>query len=470
MEFTAIGWGALMTVAAAMIASRPHIACIAILWVSALQNFLLPLLFHLGAIDASSAQVLLLFKEVILLITLLTICYQSPNNLRTAVRVLWPGGVLLGLLLLYFILPMGPFLTARLIGLRYLASPALLLICGWATVHSERDRGRLLLAMIAVTVVGSVFGLIERYAMPISFWTDVVGEGDYLLRVKGLQPYLNVIGGLNANHFAFGARRLVTLYGDALSAGANLALGTVVLLSLGLERSTLRAGRGMLIWAAASAAATFATVSREAVLTVLGSAAMVIVLHRQRASPRTWLFLVVLALLSIGSAFLLGLGSQLRLAFGTLTSLEYGSTRVHLLYLLTGAAVVAGLPFGMGLGTSGFWSKSLFELATPGVGESAYFSIATQVGWAGAILLAWLLLRAVRQLNRARRFAALDASATALMAVLFMRTVLSLFSENLFAFTGSSALLMLTGATLRGAWNSTEDSRLGRGSPQGMTP
>lgn len=461
----AIGWAALMTIAGITLARRPLQACIAILWVSALQNSLLPALFHLGAVDAPTARVLLVFKDLILLLTLLTLSYQAPSDLATALRRLWPATMLWGLLFLYLLLPIGPFLTARLIGLRYLGSPALLLLCGWMAARTERDLQRLLRTMIMITVVAAGFGLVERYALPITFWSDVIGEGDYLLNVKGLQPYLNVIGGLNANHFAFGLRRLVTVYGDALSAGSNLALGTMLLLSLGLKSSNTHAKHTMLAWAAVSAIATLATVSREAVLTVVGSGTVVLVLHRRHIALRTWGLLLVLALLSMGSAAVLEIGSQVRLAFETLTSLEYGSTRVHLLYLVTGAAVVSALPLGTGLGTSGFWSRSLFELSTPGVGESAYFSIATQVGWTGVVLLACMLFQVARQLNQARRTVALDGSATALLAVVCVRFILSLFSENLFAFTGSAALFVLAGATLRAASSATQDSGLGVGLP-----
>ena len=347
----------------------------------------------------------------------------------------------LGLTAVYFAIAVATHresLDGVLVYARRFASLPLLYLTGRMLLRQRHQFGLTLRFVVAVAVVVSAFGLVERLLLGPTFWTNVV-------HVQDLQSTLISSGfGSDRTHFVGGVPdnwlsyvsgkafpRLVSTFMEPTTLSMFLALALLigVFLLRGRGRSSF------LTWAIACmviGVATALTMGKGGLMIFAIGSVMVIT----RATRKTVLIVgVPIALLVAGvivAAEVLPVGDNIKL---------------HLAGLTSGVLQLVTHPLGAGLGSTGFWA-----VGTNGAGligrDSSIGSIASQVGLLGAILFCtWLaaltltLLPRTREVTPDTRLAGVFGGAIAGLAVV---AVLSDSATGLLA----SAFYVLLGGWL----------------------
>jgi len=404
---------------------------------------------------------------------------------------------LLVLLAVHFLLSDAD-MSARLTYARRLAAPLLLYLGGRLLVP---DRGQLLAGLRLLVLAGlgvALFGLIERFALSTSFWSDQVDALGFYSRLgqEGLLPgaWIRPFQGVPEGIFvAFPVdvpvRRLVSTYLEPTTLGAFLALVLLLLLFV----PQLSGGRRGLMFVAASSLLTVAvaaTISRGAMEIVLIGGGVVLLLTAARVLRWPW---------RLETAVISGVAVALLLTFlvASLSFSQMPNQRLRLQHVLSAHAVsglepvapppagaellnegakahanglTSGLdkmledPGGVGLGAAGAWSDS------PEVGgESTVGTLAAQLGLPGLVL--WLafhvtaigaLLRAARRLSRSdqRLWSNVTLALGAALTGLFVTAWLSESASGLlgnaffFLFAGWALAVAAPGAPALGSADS----------------
>ncbi|WP_263417244.1 hypothetical protein [Terriglobus albidus] len=301
---------------------------------------------------------------------------------------------------------------------------------------------------IVMLAAASVFGIFERFMLPLSFWSRTIGVSDYLLDVKKLDSNLNVQDGLPSNLFHFGLRRLLSVYADPLGMGTAcvfpLVAAIAIMLCLRRERDPDRMKWiPYYLWAATLIAiALLLTIGRESI----GVACVaILVLCIALGETRFLRALGVLAFLSI-----LINPSVTKFIVDTVTFQE-SSAIAHLNLLSTGLQDLSTLLVGHGVGTTGAWATSLGVHELTDIGESSYLELAAQGGAATLVVFLAFLIGLSRWLwMTARRcddpvwkgmFLAISTS-------LIARLIFAVFSPSFFALIPMANMFFLAGAAL----------------------
>lgn len=318
--------------------------------------------------------------------------------------------------------------------LRRFAAPVLLYLGGRLLIPRRDQLADSVRLLVFVALGVALLGLIERFALDVSFWRDTVdAAGFYSKQVEsGLLPqhwtviYRGVPDGIFiALPLEVPVRRLVSTFLEPTTLGSFLALA-VLLLLLAPDFGRQRAGRVYRIAVAGAvlllAFALLATLSRGAMVTVLAGAALFFAVRLTRPGarfaglPHPLLAGAVLVMMLLGVALTTFSNPPARgeisdvLATRAVSGLSAepvapstpvppnqsapleeitvhppGSTSEasskHLSGLTSGLKEMLYAPFGHGLGAAGDWSD------TPGVGgESGVGVLAAQLGIPGFIL------------------------------------------------------------------------------------
>lgn len=344
------------------------------------------------------------------------------------------------LLLVYAILPPGVVadasitITQRLLGLRMLAMiPALYVIGRWLAARSPRGLSGVVHLTVLAAVAVAVFGLIELWFIPTSQW---VAFG--VPHFNGLQGFgSDGPGGLPYNFVAsttsgLGLRRMVSFYLSPLGI-AYTALLVVPMIAGGLLAAGPR--RRTMLWIALILVVSSVafSVTRLAVLCLVGEGVILAIMFRRRASAAiagialAGMFVALMVYPLIGPLVTYALEDvrppagevALRVVLGvqdsplpspTSTPLATpgagtpGPTTVpgpdqdadiwqrlvtgndesiqgHIEWIRVGLEFAAKHPLGVGLGASTYRFGTGF-----GPGESAFLGIAGELGWAGLLL------------------------------------------------------------------------------------
>jgi hypothetical protein len=363
----------------------------------ALHNLVMALLWRAGlrggALTAVSA-----WKDVLLLVALVLVVRRIRLG---STRVDWLALAFGVLIVLYGVLPqswLGGGATHK--GILYAARHDLLPVgayfLGRGLELTERERGRLCHTVLATAALVAVFGLVDVYAVPLSFWRHSSGwfSAQLGLTYHGLS-------GLPEN-FVYNAgngvvyRRLTSTF---LSPLATSYLLVVALLFVPLRRA----------WGPPVALLLFAallwTHTRSALLALVLA---LLVIAAARRSTRPLLYAVAVAV--VGAAFVKGYGhvaprthftaAELKVqernaaahprASHDATSANESSTSEHLTSLRQGTSTVAHHPWGFGLGNSGVTAER--TKVAPRAGESTYTELGVEAGLLGALAFAaWSL-------------------------------------------------------------------------------
>jgi O-antigen ligase/polysaccharide polymerase Wzy-like membrane protein len=363
----------------------------------ALHNLVMALLWRAG-VRGGALTVVSAWKDVLLLVALVLVLRRIRLG---STRVDWLALAFGALIVLYGLLPqswLGGGATHK--GVLYAARHDLLPVgayfLGRGLDLTDRERARLCRTVLGTAAFVALFGLVDVYAVPLSFWRHSSGwfSAQLGLTYHGLS-------GLPEN-FVYNAgngvvyRRLTSTFLSPLATGYLLV---VALLFVPLRRR----------WGPPLALLLFAgllwTHTRAALLALVVA---LIVVAAARRSLRPLLF--ALAVVVVGVAFVKGYGhvaprtqftaSELKVqerhaavspqASHDATSAGESSTREHLASLREGTRTVAHHPWGFGLGNSGVTAER--TNVAPKAGESTYTELGVEAGVLGALtFIAWSL-------------------------------------------------------------------------------
>jgi hypothetical protein len=376
---------------------RPVWALHALIVGLALHNVVMALLWRAG-VRGTALTVVSGWKDALLVLALVLVLPSLRRPLtRTDLLALAFGAFVV----VYGLLPqswLGGGATHK--GVLYAARHDLLPVgayfLGRGLELTDRERGRLCHTVLATAAFVAAFGLVDVYAVPLSFWRHTAGWFTHQL---GLTYY--GLTGLPEN-FVYNAgggvvfRRLTSTFLSPLATSYLLA---VAVFFVPLRRR----------WGPPLALLLFAAVlwthSRSALIALVAG---LLVLAAVRRSTRPVVYAAVAA--AIGFAFVKSYdhiaprthftASELKVqqqiarehpqASHDPTSLNESSTSEHLASLRDGTRTVVHHPWGFGLGNSGVTAARTHVKVQ--AGESTYTELGVETGLAGALaFVAWSL-------------------------------------------------------------------------------
>jgi hypothetical protein len=379
---------------------RPVWALHALIVGLALHNLVVALLWRAG-VRGAALTVVSAWKDVLLLVALVLVVRARGGLAFKATLSDWLALGFGILVVVYGVLPqawLGGHATHK--GVLYAARHDLLPVgayfLGRGLDLTERERARLCHTVLAVAAFVAVFGLVDVYAVPLSWWRPVGGwfHDQLGLRYFGLSHLPENFVYNAGNGVVF--RRLTSTF---LSPLATSYLLVVALFFVPLRRR----------WGPPLALLLFAalllTHTRSALLALVGG---LVLLALVRRSARPLLYAVVVAV--IGFAFVKAydhVGPRTHFTKAELieqeqnakrhpgasndpTAVNEASTSEHWRALREGVHTVVHHPWGFGLGNSGV--TAVRTHVTPKAGESTYTELGVELGLLGALaFVAWSL-------------------------------------------------------------------------------
>ena len=367
----------------------------------ALHNVAMALLWRAG-LRGTALTVASAWKDVLLLAALVLVVRERRRLPFDGRLTDWLALAYGALVVVYGLLPqswLGGGATHR--GVLYAARHDLLPVAAYFLgrgLHlTDRERARLCHTVLATAAFVAAFGLIDVYAVPLSFWRPAAG---WFRDQLGL-VYSAGTSGLPEN-FVYNAgngvvfRRLTSTF---LSPLATSYLLVVALFFIPMRR---RWGPplGLLIFAA-----LLWTHTRSALLALVAVLVLRAIVRRR---PRALIWAAVVAVIAL--AFVQGYdhfgprthftAKELRVqeqiahshasASNDATSANESSTTEHLASLRDGGRTVLHHPWGFGLGNSGVTAARTH--VTVKAGESTYTELGVEIGILGMLVfIAWSL-------------------------------------------------------------------------------
>jgi hypothetical protein len=379
---------------------RPVWALHALIVGLALHNVVMALLWRAG-VRGAALTVVSAWKDVLLLVALALVVRARGGLPFKGTLSDWLALAFGVLVVLYGVLPqswLGGSATHK--GVLYAARHDLLPVgayfLGRGLDLTEQERARLCHTVLAVAAFVATFGLIDVYAVPLSFWRPV---GGWFHDQLGLHYF-----GLSnlPENFVYNAGNGVVF--RRLTSTFLSPLATAYLLVVALFFVRLRGRRGQAL-ALILFAALLLTHTRSALLALAGGLVLLAIVRR---SLRPLLYAVVVA--AIGLAFVKSydhIGPRTHFTRAELTqqvqnakqhagvstdptAVNEASTSEHWQALRDGVRTVVHHPWGFGLGNSGV--TAVRTHITPKAGESTYTELGVELGLLGALVfVAWSL-------------------------------------------------------------------------------
>lgn len=379
---------------------RPVWALHALIVGLALHNVVVALLWRAG-VRGGALTVVSAWKDVLLLVALVLVVRARGSLPFKGTLTDWLALAFGVLVVVYGVLPqswLGGHATHK--GVLYAARHDLLPVgayfLGRGLELTEHERARLCHTVLAVAAFVATFGLIDVYAVPLSWWRPVGGwfHDQLGLRYFGLSdlPENFVYNGGNGVVF----RRLTSTFLSPLA--------TAYLLVVALFFVRLRGRRGQAL-ALLLFAALLVTHTRSALLALTGG---LVLLALVRRSWRALLYAFVVAAIGLGFVKAYDhIGPRTHFTRAELTQQEQnakvhhgvsndptaaneGSISEHWQALRDGVRTVVHHPWGFGLGNSGV--TAVRTHVTPKAGESTYTELGVELGLLGALVFfAWSL-------------------------------------------------------------------------------
>lgn len=318
-----------------------------------------------------------------------------------------------------------------------LVLPVLLLLVGYYCFRFERELHAVLAVWVVLGLMSTVFGAWEiRHT---EFWIDTIHIPEYMVDVKRVDLGLDPETQLPWNFFRNleKVRRAAGLLAAPLAQGAFLATLLVMTLALFARRWRLTAALlagvlGFGIWQSAT----------RGMMIVAGIGACSVLagnsgLLRARRGFR-WAAAGLLGLV------VLGLSYQ---AIDSSLSVQDSSTISHRDALLRNLEDFSRVwLFGEGVGRQGaIATQSQAEVI--GGGEGAFFSIAFQLGFPGALAFLWFYINCIRLLVAGDAGERGWAWASAVLLLAFSTTFVS--SDHILTLSGMAAPLLMAGGAIR---------------------
>ena len=404
---------------------RPVWALYALVIGLALHNVVMAMLWRAG-VRGGALTVISAWKEVLLLAALALVVAErrslpfSRSFLPDLLALAFAAFVVVYALIPQSVLDGG----ATHKGIAYALRHDLLIVgayfLGRGLELTDKERGRLCTVVLGTASVVAVFGLVDVYAVPLSWWRLSAGWFQHQLGLD-YGPGLSHL----PQNFVYNAgdnvvfRRLTSTF---LSPLATAYLLVVAMFFVPLRRR----------WGLAVAALLFAAIlwthTRAAVI-ALAAGLLVLGLVRRRVELLGWAAVIVI----VAFAFVKGYdhfaprthftaaeqvvqernGSHAPGVSHDPTSVGESSTSEHLSSLRDGAKTVLKHPWGFGLGNSGVTAMRTDVRIK--AGESTYTELGVETGLAGGLVfIAWCLALLRGAL---RRFAWLGAAFAAVLVL-----------------------------------------------------
>jgi hypothetical protein len=364
----------------------------------ALHNVVMALLWRAG-LRGGALTVVSAWKDVLLLVALVLVVRARGGLPFKGTLADWLALAFGALVVLYGVVPqswLGGGATHK--GVLYAARHDLLPVgayfLGRGLDLTEHERARLCRTILAVAAFVAAFGLIDVYAVPLSWWRPA---GGWFRDQLGLQ-YLG-LSHLPEN-FVYNAGNGVVF--RRLTSTFLSPLATSYLLLVALFFVPLRRRGGQLLAVLLFAALLF-THTRSALLALVAG---LLVLAAARRSVRPLVYAAIVVVISF--AFVKGYDHFAPRTHFTATELKYqqqhahqnpgvshdptsateSSTSEHLSSLRAGATTVLHHPWGFGLGNSGVTAARTHVDVK--AGESTYTELGVELGVLGALVfIAW---------------------------------------------------------------------------------
>jgi hypothetical protein len=366
----------------------------------ALHNLVMALLWRAG-VRGGALTVIAAWKDVLLVVALALVVAGRRGLPFKASTTDWLALAFAAFVVVYGVLPqswLGGGATHK--GVLYAARHDLLPVGGYFVGRgldlTERERARLCRTVLATAALVAVFGLVDVYAVPLSWWRGVAGWYQHQLGLDyvGLSHLpenfvYNVGGGV-----VF--RRLTSTFLSPLATG--------YLLVVALFFVPLRSRWGLPL-AVLLFAAVLWTHTRSAIIALaVGLLLLALVRRRVRA------LVLAAAVVAVSVGFVKGYdhvaprthftAAELRVqeqiakqhpsASHDPTAANESSTSEHLASLRDGAKAVAEHPWGYGLGNSGVTAARTHVAIK--AGESTYTELGVETGLVGGLVfVAWSL-------------------------------------------------------------------------------
>jgi O-Antigen ligase len=407
----AVGW---------VVWRRPIVALFIFAFGLAVHNAAMAALYGAG-VQGRTLSIIILWKEALLGVALARIAWDSLRARRLPFRwqmVDWLALAFFALLLLYGVLPQsslggGADLKARVYAFHHDALGLGGYVLGRSLLIGRAELQRLAVTLVGTGVVMAVVGLIDDYAVPISWWRrsavpdffnkqlgyDYHGTGrlpeNFVYNVGGDKPFL---------------RRLVSLFLTPLA--TSYVLVVALLAAAAFVWVWRGRGRRSGVWFAAAvvvmAAGLLWTFSRASVLALAAGLCVLALVQRRRWA---WFAGAAVVVVGAGVAFAhvfpsiaptgrwtpADLVYQHRIAAehptvnNTALSANESSIHSHLASLREGLHTVVHHPQGYGLGNAG---TIAVRLDVPiKAGESNYTELGVELGLLGLVVfVAWNVL------------------------------------------------------------------------------
>jgi hypothetical protein len=429
----------------------------------ALHNFVMAELWKAG-LRGTGLTVVAAWKEALLAVALvLVVVYRR----RLPVDRLAVDGLALAygaLVVLYAVIPqsaLGGGATHKgvLYGLRHDLVPVGAYFLGRGLQLTGAELRRLSATILATAVGVAAFGLVDVYAIPLSWWRHSGAAGWFQHQLGFVYQGLS---GLPEN-FVYNTgnehplRRLVSTFLSPLATSYLLVVALLLAAAWWVRRR--RRGKASLVWLG-TAALLFAgllwTHSRSSYL-ALALGLLAFAWARRADRPRNTLFLggTAVAVVAVGALFvhvyphigptttftpkeLAFQRGNAKLAGPAETGAEDSSLRSHWRSLRSGAETVVHHPQGYGLGNAG--STAARTHVSIKAGESTYTELGVEAGLVGALLfVAWSLVLAFRAL---RSWAWIGAALVAALALGLQTDVIGVpwLAYVLWALAGASVV------------------------------
>lgn len=313
-------------------------------------------------------QICILYKEVILYGSVCA-CFIIDKKLKIK-RSIFPFVLeIIVLILFLFVGSVGVF--AKLICLRQIMTPIILVLYGACIKLTARELESFIKFIINIGVFQSIFGIFERFFLGDNFWLSVHIEK--FMSSKGFEGWLSDIG-LPGNFYSFDLyslmgksfRRLAGISADPLLTAHFLAFCIVILLFNSLYQSKAKYNIIFVLMATA----TLLTLSKGGVLIILLAC-----LHKM------WKYNKIYA-----SVMFLIIGISLSFIINTNF---FDTVSIHVSGLTT--SFTTHFFIGNGLGSWGNYAK-LYE-GTGGAGESYIGVVIGQTGLIGLITFLYPFLK-----------------------------------------------------------------------------
>jgi hypothetical protein len=366
----------------------------------ALHNLVMASLWRAG-VRGTALTIVSAWKDVLLVAALALMVYARRGLPFKSAAADWLALTFGALIVLYGVLPqslLGGGATHKgvLYGARHDLLPVGAYFLGRGLDLTDEERAGVCRTVLATAALVAVVGLIDVYAVPLSWWRQSAGwfRDQLGLQYRGLS-------GLPEN-FVYNAGNGVVF--RRLTSTFLSPLATSYLLVVALFFIPLRRRWGQVLALTLFAALLF-THTRSALLALVVGL-LVLAVARRTARPALYAF----AVLVVGVAFVKSYDhlaprthfspSELRAqeaiarqrpsASHDPTSANESSTSEHLASLRDGARTVLHHPWGFGLGNSGVTAARTH--VTVLAGESTYTELGVEAGLLGALVfIAWSL-------------------------------------------------------------------------------